>query len=182
MGIEDRQIKPEALPGFEALAGEPATSPAPEPEIVSGVEMADWLGVSPAAVTQMKKAGVLKVSADGGYQLKASIKNYIATLRARKAKTGDSADLDRSLKYWDVEAKKQKVTRWRIQYGREIGQMIIDQCRGGIELVKATVAKYPGAMDALKKLSDEVAAVDIDDAVFSVDNEDADDASPDSDS
>ena len=48
--------------------------------LVSRAELADWLGLSPAAVSNLRTSGVIE-RRDDEYDLKASVQAYIAHLR-----------------------------------------------------------------------------------------------------
>jgi hypothetical protein len=102
------------------------------PATATGVELADWLGITPSAVTRLKQAGRVVPAPAGGYLLKASIQKYVGGMR-KSDERGSPRDLDQQKKFWDVENAKQKNYRWRMDYGRELIQAYARAHRGSLE-------------------------------------------------
>ena len=123
---------------------------------VSGAELADWLCMTPAAVTQGRNTGFFFVRDDGRYDLKASVQSYIRRVRGKKIKTGESGDLKKQLDYWDVENKKTKNRDWRMRYGQEIAMAVINQLTDIMVNARNTISKSPEALafydDAIETL------------------------------
>ena len=123
---------------------------------VSGAELADWLCMTPAAVTQGRNTGFFFVRDDGRYDLKASVQSYIRRVRGKKIKTGESVDLKKQLDYWDVENKKTKNRDWRMRYGQEIAMAVINQLTDIMVNARNTISKSPEALaffdDAIETL------------------------------
>lgn len=129
---------------------------------VSGAELADWLCVSPAAITQGRNAGFFVVREDGRYDLKASVQSYIHRVRGKKVKTGEAGDLKKQLDYWDVENKKTKNRDWRMRYGQEIAMAIIGQLTDIFVNAKNTIAKSPETLAFFDNAIRTLGSVDLD--------------------
>jgi hypothetical protein len=133
-------------------------SPKKSPPItVSGAELAEWLGVTAAAITQGRNTGFFVMSDDGKYKLKESIRRYVSLQRGRKGKTEASADLKKQIDYWNIQNAKQKNRDFRIQYGQGIAMAIIDQLTDIFINAKHAIAKSPEVLkffdDAIESLS-----------------------------
>lgn len=124
---------------------------------VNGAELAEWLCVSQAAITQGRAAGLFVTLENGKYDLKASIKLYIQRTRGRQAKTQEAKDLDKANIWWDIENKKIKNRDWRMRYGQEIAMAVISQITDIFVNAKNTIAKSPETLaffdEAIKTLS-----------------------------
>ena len=96
----------------------------------SGKELAEWLCVTPAAVSQWHKSGKIRALDVPGapvYPLKESVQAICRELRTRRKGKGEGKDLERSLKYWQVEKTKQAVTQWRVTFGKDIALAILER-------------------------------------------------------
>lgn len=95
---------------------------------LTGVEMAEWLAVTPAAITKMKQAGVLVLCDDGSYDARASVRSYVSKLRKSKsAGSASSKDLDTELKRLKVANEERRNLEWRMAYGTAIAAQIREQ-------------------------------------------------------
>lgn len=149
--------------------------PGMESEIlVGGSELAEWLCVTPSAVTRMSAAGRLEPLPGGQYPLKRSVQAIITEMRGRKTHSAEKKDLDRSLKYWQVETAKQKVLSWRLQYGKELALSIITQLDGALAELQRRTGSDPNINGAILALSQSIKAVRVDDVVYGMDEEDPD--------
>lgn len=155
------------------------TLPGMEGEItVGGSELAEWLCVTPSAITRMTAAGRLAKLEGGTYPLKASVRAIITEMRGRKHPEGESKDLDRSLKYWQVEGKKQKVLSWRLQWGKSLALQILGALDASLLEFQRRVGGDTTINAAIVVLSQAIKAVKVDDVVCGMDEEDLDDEYP----
>ena len=139
------------------------------PTIVNGQELAEWLGITPSAVTRLKQAGRL-APVTGGYALKASIQKYLSTVR-KSSERGSPRDLDQQKKFWDVENAKQKNYRWRLDYGRELIQAYIRAHRSSLEQFRQRLAKNSEALAAALAMQKAVDATAVDEVLLDVSDE-----------
>ena len=108
---------------------------------LTGVEIADWLAMTPAAVTQMKQAGVLIAREDGRYDARANIRSYVGKLRSRK--TGAQSahqDLNKELLRLKVANEERRNLEWRMMYGTAIAEQIREQLIAQVSLLRETLA------------------------------------------
>ncbi len=114
---------------------------------VTGRELAEWLCVTPAAVSQWHKAGKLQPIQGGAvpvFPLKASVQAMVKEWRAKRVgRSQGGNDLDRNLKYWQVEKAKQAVIQWRLTFGKDIAMAILTR----LESALADFQKEVGAAD-----------------------------------
>ena len=150
--------------GFEI---QEATAARSIPARVNGVALADWLGVTQAAISQMKKAGQIAVDESGNYDLKKCVQSYLAILRARKAPKGENVDLEKSLAFWKVENEKQKNLQWRLRYGQEIGSSILASLANAVGNLREAIGATPAAVDAVNQFLDALNKTELDDVVYS---------------
>lgn len=149
---------------------------ASKPLSVTGAELADWLGITPPAVTQLKKRGELVPDEDGKYDLRASIRAYCNNLRKRKTPKGEqTVNLEASLAFWRVENEKQKNLQWRVRYGQSIASAIVQQLSNAISILRSELENDSAACDAIRNLQESIGRVDLDDAVYETLNEANDD-------
>lgn len=137
------------------------------PARVNGVVLADWLGVTQAAISQMKKAGQISVDDSGMYDLKKSVQAYLSTLRARKAPKGENVDLEKSLAFWKVENEKQKNLQWRLRYGQEIGSAILSGLANAVNNLREAIGATPAGVEAVNQFLDALNKTELDDVVYS---------------
>ena len=137
---------------------------------VSGAELADWLCVTPAAITQGRNAGFFVVRDDGRYDLKASVQSYIHRVRGKKIKTGESGDLKKQLDYWDVENKKTKNRDWRMRYGQEIAMAVISQLSDIMVNARNTISKSPETLAFFDEAIETLGKVDYDMVLMQVED------------
>lgn len=153
-------------------------SPAEKPEkkksaapiAVNGAELADWLCMSQAAITQGRNTGLFVTLENGKYDLKASIRLYLQRTRNRQAKTAEVKDLDKQSIFWDIENKKTKNERWRMRYGQEIAMAIISQLTDIMVNAKNTIAKSPDVLAFFDKAIETLGKVDYDMALIQVED------------
>jgi len=136
-------------------------------DAVIGAELAEWLGVTPAAVTGLKKRGVIKIGIDGKYPLKQSVTAYINSVKKTKARQNRKT-LDEQLKYWQVENAKTKNSQWRLDYGRQLIIAYRDHHRASLEEFRRSIANIPAAVKAALKLADAARNTDIEDVLYEV--------------
>lgn len=141
---------------------------------VSGKELAEWLCVTPAAVSQMAHNGKLQ-PLDGGkvpvFPLKSSVQTVIRELRGKRRNQGEGKDLERSLKFWQVEKAKQAVTSWRLQYGKDLALAILDRLAGALAEFQETTAADARLNDAALRLASALKSVKPDDVVYGLDDD-----------
>lgn len=154
------------------------TAPKPKPQkksikTVTGVELAEWICVTPGAVTRMAGSGRIEQDKNGLYPLKTTIQKIIMELRARNVdKKADKKDLDRSLKFWQCEAQKQKVLSWRLQYGKELALAVIQSLDDALNEFQNKIGDDEQINAAILQLSTAIKAVNIEQVVYGVDDED----------
>ena len=143
--------------------------------VVGGSELAEWLCVTPGAVTRMAAAGRLVQLEGGRYPLKSSVQKIITEMRGKKQSTSaEKKDLDRSMKYWQCEAQKQKVLSWRLQYGKELALSIVEQLDGALADFQRRTGNDPNLNAVILQLSQAIKSVKVDDVVYGMDEEDPD--------
>jgi hypothetical protein len=149
------------LPGFE------------QRQTVTGSELAEWLGVSAAAITKMKQAKRIVPLPDGKYVLKDTVRAYCIELRGKKASQGEGKDLQRTIDYWRGENLKAKNLRWRLGYGRDIARAIIEQLRASVNNFRLVVEREasPAILEAILRLAEGLRQINPDDVVYDVDDE-----------
>lgn len=153
-------------------AGQDGRRRQPKAMAVTGAELADFLGVTAPAVTQLKKSGVLATDEDGRYDLRDSVRAYCSQLRQRKTPKGEQAvNLEASLAFWKVENEKQKNLQWRVRYGQSIGSAILAQLANAVSALRSELSGDSAACAAVRSLQDAIGRVDLDDAVYSTLNE-----------
>lgn len=156
--------------------------PGLESEItVNGSELADWLAVTPGAVTRMVQRGELRQLEGGRYPLKASVQAVVKKLRGRKAGQGETKDLERSLKYWQVEKSKQQVLSWRLSYGRDLASALLSHLDGAFREFQKAVAGIPEANAAALRFADAMKATKPSEVVEELGGDDEDDLDDDND-
>lgn len=152
--------------------------PGMESELTAnGRELAEWLCLTPAAVSQMVKAGKLKALPGGAvpiYPLKSSVQSVIKELRGRKRGTGEGKDLERSLKYWQVEKAKQAVLQWRLQYGKDIAVTILERLDSALAEFQRMTGSDARLNEAVLKLSGALKNARFDDTAYGLDDDDVD--------
>ncbi len=157
--------------GFEIEIDETKTAKKHKPvndAVCSGAELAEWLAITPAAITQLKKKGVLSVNANGMYNIKDSVQTYVRQLRSRKEPQGEKIDLEASDDFWKTEDRKQRVLSWRVKYGSEITDKIIQQLTVGIGNLREVLRDYPKALEAIKDMLQAIGNINIYDIVYEV--------------
>ncbi len=108
---------------------------------LTGVEMADWLAMTPAAVTQLKGAGVLTAREDGRYDARANIRSYLTKLRQRKnGGTSAHTDLNKELLRLKVANEERRNLEWRMMYGTAIAEQIREQLIAQVSLLRDALA------------------------------------------
>lgn len=143
--------------------------------VVGGSELAEWLCVTPGAITRMAAAGRLVQVEGGRYPLKSSVQKIITEMRGKKTSTSaEKKDLDRSMKYWQCEAQKQKVLSWRLQYGKELALAIVAQLDGALADFQRRTGNDPNLNAAILQLSQAIKSAKVDDVVYGMDEEDPD--------
>ncbi len=147
---------------------EQSTAPSSEDAVCSGAELAEWLSVTPAAITQLKKKGVLAVNADGLYNIKDNVQKYVRQLRNRKEPQGQRMDLEASDDFWKTEDRKQRVLSWRVRYGSEITDKIMQQLAVGIGNLREALRDSPKAVEAVKDMLKAIGSINIYDIVYEV--------------
>lgn len=149
------------LPGFE------------QRQTVSAAELAEWLGVSAAAVTKMKQAKRIVPLPDGKYDLKETVRAYCIEVRGKKAVQGEGKDLQRTIDYWKGENLKAKNLRWRMGYGRDIARAIIEQLRASVNSFRQACERdaTPAILEATLRLAEGLRQINPDDVVYDVDDE-----------
>lgn len=138
-----RQTDGAILPGMESTL------------TASGKELAEWLCVTPAAVSQWAKSGKIR-PIDGRedsppvYPLKESVQSIVREWRGRRKAAGEgSKDLERSLKYWKVERTKQAVLQWRMSFGKNIALSILDRLESSLAEFQKEVGKENPRINAV---------------------------------
>lgn len=145
---------------------------AAKPMSVTGVELAEWFGITPPAITQLKKTGVLATDENGLYDLKTCVRTYCNNLRMRKTPKGDQTiNLEASLAFWKVENEKQKNLQWRIKFGQVIGSEMLRQLTNIISALRSALANDSEACNAVRDLLESIGRVDLEDAIYSTLNE-----------
>ncbi|MGN0866178.1 MAG: hypothetical protein ACI4SG_00670 [Oligosphaeraceae bacterium] len=145
--------------------------PGMESEImVGGSELADWLCVTPSAVTRMTENRRLEKGEGGKYPLKASVQSVIRDLRGRKTGQGESKDLERSAKYWQVENTKQKVLSWRLQFGKDMALRILGSLESALMDLQRSIAEDSQANAAVLKFSENLKNIRLDELDLSDDD------------
>jgi len=134
---------------------------------VTGAELAEWLEITPAGVTQAKKRGVIRLGVDGRYNLKESVQAYIKDIRGRK-KASTRQNLDEDLKYWQVENAKTKNVGWRRDYGRQLIRAYRDHHRSTLDEFRRAVSEFPKAVRVALQLADAVKRTDVDEVLYEV--------------
>lgn len=137
--------------------------------MVGGSELAEWLCVTPGAITRMTDNKRLTKGEGGKYPLKASVQAVIRELRGRKSGQGESKDLERSAKYWDVENKKQKVLSWRLQFGKDMALRILGSLESALMTLQHSIAEDSQANAAVLKMADNLKNIRLDDLDLSDD-------------
>ena len=138
--------------------------------IVSGSELAEWLCVTPSAVTRMTENRRLEKVEGGKYPLKASVQAAIRELRGRKTGQGESKDLERSAKYWQVENTKQKVLSWRLQFGKDMALRILGAMESALMDLQRSIAEDSQANAAVLKFAANLKNLRLDDLDLSDDD------------
>lgn len=141
--------------------------PASDP-VCTGAELAEWLSVSPAAITKLKQKGILSVNADGMYNLKASIQSYVRQLRGRKEPQGQKIDLEANEDFWKTEDRKQRVLSWRVRYGSELTDKIMQQLTVGIGNLREVLKDNPKGVEAVKGMLQAIGNINVYDIVYEV--------------
>lgn len=136
--------------------------------VCTGAELAEWLSITPAAITNLKKKGVLAVDGNGMYNLKESIQTYVRQLRSRKDPQGEKMDLEASENFWKIEDRKQRVLSWRVKYGSELADRIIQQLANGIGNLREAIRDSPKAIEAVKGMLQAIGNVNIYDIVYEI--------------
>ena len=90
-----------------------------DPLVVTAIELAGCLDLTPRRVNQMGKDGTLPKLADGRYELQASIRAYLRFLRAN-----DSPDGDANLTKIKLERAQLGLDRERMEFHRDAGASI----------------------------------------------------------
>ena len=138
--------------------------------IVSGSELAEWLCVTPSAITRMTDNHRLEKGEGGKYPLKASVQAAIRELRGRKTGQGESKDLERSAKYWQVENTKQKVLSWRLQFGKDMALRILGSLESALMDLQRSIAEDSQANAAVLKFSENLKNIRLDELDLSDDD------------
>lgn len=110
---------------------------------VNGKELAEWLCVTPAAVSQWVKAGKIQPVPGGQvpvFPLKQSVQTMVREWRGRRKSIGEGKDLERSLKFWQVEKAKQAVIQWRLTFGKDIALSILNRLEASLADFQREVA------------------------------------------
>ncbi len=142
---------------------------------VGGSELAEWLCVTPGAVTRMAAAGRLEQLDGGRYPLKSSVQKIITEMRSRRTSgNAERKDLDRSMKYWQCEAQKQKVLSWRLQYGKELALAIVERLDGALADFQRRTGGDENLNAVILQLSQAIKSSKVDDVVYGMDEEDPD--------
>jgi hypothetical protein len=139
---------------------------------VTGVELADWLGVTPAAVSKAKTDGRVKTGPDGRFELKASVRMlYQAAIRRREH--GElHGNQDRQLKYWQVENLKAKNAAWRRKYGERLILAYIQHHQESLNAFRSAVEGNPAAVRAGLELAESARRTVVGDVIDGVAGED----------
>ena len=137
--------------------------------MVSGSELAEWLCVTPGAVTRMTDNRRLSRGDGGKYPLKASVQAVIRELRGRKSGQGESRDLERSAKYWQVENTKQKVISWRLQFGKDLALRILGSLESALMDLQRAISEDSQANAAAMRMADALKNLRLDDIDLSDD-------------
>lgn len=139
----------------------------------NATELAEYLGIGANNTTSLKRQGIITPNSRGLYDLKKTVSAYCAYLRENiKSKSKDA--YDQELKYWKVEAVKQTVREWRLQYGRRLASMLLVRLGDALADFREAVRGTPGVAEAVGRLRDRVASADPDAVAWDVEAEDAD--------
>lgn len=138
--------------------------------MVGGSELAEWLCVTPSAITRMTDNHRLEKGEGGKYPLKASVQAAIRELRGRKTGQGESKDLERSAKYWQVENTKQKVLSWRLQFGKDMALRILGAMESALMDLQRSIAEDSQANAAVLKFAANLKNIRLDDLDLSDDD------------
>lgn len=133
---------------------------------VNGSELAEWLGISEAAITQWKNKGLLVIAENGKYNLKECVKRYVSLHRSRKGKAEDGSDMNNKLVFWNVQNAKQKNRDFRIKYGQDIAMAIIDQLTDIFINAKHSIANNPEALKFFDDAINSLKNADVDLAIM----------------
>ena len=131
-------------------------------KLVSNVEIADWLDVSPAA-TSVQSSLVKKGTK---YLLKESIQSYCRHLRSFK-KTEVATNLNDELTRWKIESEKRKDAEWRRAECREMCEGLIAGLRDDLSRLRDMLAelKNPNVTGAVEQLLQDLDGIQPDDIV-----------------
>mgnify|MGYP003292426153 CR=1 FL=1 len=146
---------------------------------VNARELSEWLGVTPQAISKSVKENKLQPDADGLFPLKATVQKAFVALRGKKRGQGESKDLDRSLKYWQVEKAKQAVVSWRLQFGKDIAMQIIDRLDSALSAFQKVTSADPNVNAAILALAQSLKEARLEDALYSLDDNDDNDGGDD---
>lgn len=147
------------LPGFESELR------------VNARELSEWLGVTPQAISKSVKDKKLQPDEDGLFPLKATVQKAFAALRGKKRGQGESKDLDRSLKYWQVEKAKQAVITWRLQFGKDIAMQIIDRLDAALSEFQKVTSENPNVNAAIVAMAQALKDTRLEEALYGLDDD-----------
>jgi len=126
---------------------------------VNAKELAEWLGVTPSAVTQLKAAGKIVPTPSGKFDLKATVAAYCRDLRARRGPS-ESKDLSEQLLFWRVENAKTANARWRVEYGRRLIAAYVTHHGKSLAAFRDAIGGHAESMEAALRLAAAVSATD----------------------
>ena len=146
-----------------------------DPLIVTAIELAGCLDLTPRRVNQMGKDGTLTKLPDGRYELQPSVRAYLRFLRAN-----DSGDGDAGLERVKLERQRVALDRERLEFHHQAGALIaiqdatshvvavVEAARGVLQMVPRKHGTSPDDRARLKRVCAEVLTSVIDASVKAV--------------
>ena len=128
---------------------------------VGGSELAQWLGVSLSAISNMRLNGRIEQGEDTLYDLQDSVLAYIAELKTRKEKR-EGTSIEQETSFWKLQNLKQKNRDWRIERDRLIASEIIKALSNAMQALKTTAANHKDVVEAIDGILSGLGNVDVD--------------------
>ena len=141
--------------------------------IVGTNELADWLCVMPSYITVLKRYECV-VEDRGGFNLKESVRAYIAYIKERRKEKGAN-NLDDTLKFWKIERAKQAVRSWRLQRDREVALVILQRLASKVADLRSAIEGGEDVRSAIDALLDGIADEPAEDIAYTVEGDETED-------